>query len=122
IWGNTRLRDVRLYDPNGLFVESPLIEVKWHPAAWLSNSLSIDNAHADLIILHRIPKLRPSARKGPILPSFDIRIGHLRIDQLRVAKAVTGTERIARLVGDADIRSGRAIIHLNAAVKGSGER
>jgi len=121
IWGDTRLRDVRLYDPNGLFAESPRIDVAWHPGAWLANRLSIDGLQSELIILHRFPKLRPSKKPGPILPSFDIHVGHLRIDQLRFEPAITGQRRIARLEGDADVRSGRAIVHLNGDVRGSGE-
>ena len=122
IWGRVRLRDVRVYDPGGLFAESPAIDLDWHPAAWLDNSLSIDSLRSDLIIVHRLPKLRPSGKKGPLLPGFDIRIGRLDIAQLRFEKAVTGERRIARLAGDVDIRSGRARVHLGAAVKGSGER
>jgi translocation and assembly module TamB len=122
IWGDTRLREVRLYDPQGMFVESPLIELDWRPTAWLGNRLSIDSVQSDLVILHRLPKLRPSEKPGPILPDFDIRIGRLEVEQLRIEPAVTGQRRIGRIVGDADIRSGRARVHLDAAVRGSGER
>ena len=121
IWGSTRLRDVRLYDPQGLFAESSLIEVDWHPTAWLANRLAIDALTSELVIIHRLPKLRPSKTPGPILPGFDIRIGRLEIEQLRFEKSVTGERRVARLVGDADIRSGRAVIHVAASVRG-GER
>ncbi|HKT15931.1 MAG TPA: translocation/assembly module TamB, partial [Allosphingosinicella sp.] len=122
IWGKARLRDVRVYDPEGLFAESPAIDIDWHPAAWLYNSLSIDSLRSDLVIVHRLSKLRPGRKKGPLLPGFDIRVGRLDIAQLRFEKAVTGQRRIARLSGDIDIRSGRARVHLAAAVKGSGER
>src|SRR5205823_2683821 len=54
--------------------------------------------------------------------NFDIRIGKLRVDQLRFEPAITGQRRIARIAGDVDIRSGRAIVHLDGAVRGSGER
>lgn len=121
IWGSTRLRDVRVYDPQGLFAEASLIELDWHPTAWLANRLAIDELTSELVIIHRLPKLRPSKKPGPILPGFDIRIGRLEIEQLRFEKSVTGERRIARLVGDADIRSGRAVIHLAASVRG-GER
>jgi translocation and assembly module TamB len=122
IWGNTRLRDVRVYDPQGLFAEASVIDLHWHPRAWLANRLSIDSLRSDLIILNRLPRLKPSGKKGPILPGFDIRVRKLDIEQLRFEKAITGERRTARVIGDADIRSGRARIHLAAAVKGSGER
>ena len=122
IWTMMRLRDVRVYDPKGLFAESPRIDVDWSPAAWLSNRLSINSLQSELVIVHRLPKLRPSERPGPLLPQFDIRIGRLAIEQLRFEPAVTGVRRTGRLAGRVDIRSGRAVLHLGGAVRGSGER
>ena len=122
IWHKVRLRDVRLYDPKGLFAESSLIEADWHPVAWLSNRVSIDRLQSELVTIHRFPKLRPSEKPGPILPSFDIYIGKLTVDQLRFEPAITGERRIGSLAGDVDIRSGRAVVHLDSAVRGSGER
>ena len=107
IWGETRLKDVRLYDPQGLFAESPQIDLDWQPLGWIANRLLIDEASAKLVILHRLPKLRPSPEPRPILPGFDIRIGRLRIDQLRIERAVTGERRFAAVTGEADVREGR---------------
>lgn len=122
IWGDTQLRDVRLYDTKGLFAESPLIKLDWHPAAWLSNRLDIDSVTSRLVILHRLPKLKPSEKPGPILPSFDIHIGRLEVEQLVLGQAITGERRIASVSGKADIRSGRAMIDLKAEVKGGGDK
>ncbi|MEO7178079.1 MAG: translocation/assembly module TamB, partial [Allosphingosinicella sp.] len=122
IWNDTRLRDVRLYDPQGLFAESPLIEVDWQPLAWITNRLVIHRLDADFAALHRLPRLRPSDRPGPVLPGFDIHVGRLDVAQLRIGKAVTGQPRVAALSGEADIRSGRALVNLKAAVKDGGDR
>src|SRR3954469_9315054 len=122
IWNDTKLRDVRLYDPGGLFAESPLIEVDWRPLAWIGNRLVIDRLDSDLATLQRLPELRPSEQPGPVLPGFDIHIGRLSVKQLRIGKAVTGRPRVAGLKGEADIRSGRALIGLKAVVKDGGDR
>jgi translocation and assembly module TamB len=122
IWGDTRLRDVRLYDPDGLFAESPLIRVDWQPLGWITNRLIIDDLQADLATLHRLPKLRPSDQPKPVLPGFDIHIGRLSVAQLRIGKAVTGAPRVASLAGEADIRRGRALVRLTGSVKGGGDR
>ena len=82
IWGDTLLRDVRLYDPQGLFAESPLIELDWRPTGWLTNRLIVDDLASKLVIVHRLPKLVPSDEPTPILPDFDIRIGRLEIARL----------------------------------------
>jgi translocation and assembly module TamB len=122
IWGETRLSEVRLSDPQGLFAESPQIELDWQPLAWWNNRLDIDWLAADLVVVHRAPRLRPSDRPQPILPGFDIRIGELRIAQLRLEPGLVGQRRVAGLAGQADIRSGRALVKLDAQVQGGGDR
>ncbi len=121
IWGTARIRDLRLYDPNGLFLEAPDVALDWRPAKWLANRLDIDRLVSDLIVLHRLPKLRPTGRKGPILPSFDIRIGRLDARVRVEPGAAGGQRRLLRLAGRADIRHGRALIDLKA-VASAGDR
>ncbi|HEX8258525.1 MAG TPA: translocation/assembly module TamB, partial [Allosphingosinicella sp.] len=121
IWGDTLLRDVRLYDPDGLFAESPRIELEWQPLGWIANRLLIDELRSELVIVHRLPRLRPAPEPRPILPDFDIRIGRLEVAQLRFEKAVTGQRRVASLAGGVDIRSGRALVDVRARVSGGGD-
>lgn len=122
IFGGAKLRHVRVSDQQGVFLTSPEIELDWTPAAWLRNTLSIDKLTAEQVDLIRIPRLKPTGRKGPILPGFDIRIGELRIDRLNIGKGVAGKARSGRLVASADIRSGRALIDLKARIAGGGDR
>lgn len=122
IYNKARLRDVRVYDAEGLLFDSPDIRLDWTPLAWLRNRLDITSVTAPLATLHKVPKFRPSEKPGPILPGFDIRIGELRIDRLRIEPAVAGQRRIGRVAGSADIRSGRAKVNLDALVEGGGDR
>ncbi|MET0270606.1 MAG: translocation/assembly module TamB, partial [Sphingomonas sp.] len=121
IWSDLRLRDVRLSDPRGLFLEVPELALDWRPTAWLANRLDIDRLETDLAILHRLPALRDAGRRGPILPGFDIRLGKLSVATLRIEPAVTGQRRTGRIAGRADVRSGRALIDLAAATS-AGDR
>ncbi|MGZ8310637.1 MAG: translocation/assembly module TamB domain-containing protein [Allosphingosinicella sp.] len=120
IWGRTQLRDVRLYDPDGLFAESSKIEMDWRPVSFLFNRLVIHEIESDLVILHRLPDLIEPERPGPILPDFDIHVGRLDVRQLRIGARVTGRERVGRLSGQAEIRSGRALIALLAEARDPG--
>lgn len=122
IWGNTQLRDVRLYDPRGLFAESSKVEMDWRPIDFLWNSLVIHELQSDLVILHRMPALNPAQEPRPLLPEFDLHLGRLEVRQLRIGAAVTGRERIGSLSGEASIRRGRALLALDLAVRGSGDR
>nr|MBA3525780.1 translocation/assembly module TamB [Sphingomonas sp.] len=119
IFGNSRLKNVAVMDPGGVFFTAPEIELDWSPAAWLNNTLSIDSLHADRATLMRLPKLKPTGRKGPMLPDFDVRIGKLSIDRLEIQRGVAGTPRVGRLGGSVDVRSGRALVELNAIVDGA---
>jgi translocation and assembly module TamB len=122
IWGRTGLRDVRLYDPEGLFAESPLIELDWRPAALIANRLLIHEAKSELVILHRLPELIPAEEPGPILPDLDIRVDRLDLQQIRIEGGVTGERRSASLAGEVDIRKGRALVDLTAEVRDGGDR
>ncbi|MEO5774086.1 MAG: translocation/assembly module TamB domain-containing protein [Sphingomicrobium sp.] len=116
IFGRTRLREVVVSDQAGAFMVSHDIDLDWAPGAWLYNSLHVDRLTSDRVTLLRLPKLKPTFRKGPILPGFDIHIGELRIARLQLAAAVTGKPRSGRVSGSADIRAGRAMVQLRLAV------
>ncbi len=122
IFGETRLRNVRVSDNRGIFLTSPEILLDWSPAAWLYNSLHIERLEAERVTLTRLPKLKPSKTKGPLLPGFDIHLGSLKIDRLELQKGVSGVARAGRVMGSAEIRAGRAMIDLRAALEGNGDR
>ena len=122
IFGETRLKSVAVSDGQGVFLTSPEILLDWSPGAWLYNSLHIDRIEARRVTLSRLPRLKPSATKGPLLPGFDIHIGSLRIDRLELHKSVSGTERVGRVQGSVEIRAGRAMVDLRAALDGDGDR
>lgn len=119
LYGEATLVDVRVRDPKGLVFAAPRAELAWSPLAWLSKRLEIRRLVIPQAVLAKLPQTRVTGNKGPILPGFDIHIAELRVDRLVVAKAITGTTRIGRLQGKADIRSGRAMIDLAATVAGT---
>jgi translocation and assembly module TamB len=121
VFGKSKLRNVAIADSRGTFLTSPEIDLDWSPGAWLYNSLRIDSLTAERVTLIRLPKLKPSTKKGPILPGFDIHIGELRIDRVDIGAAVSGLPRSANLRGKADVRSGRALVELVAATS-AGDR
>jgi translocation and assembly module TamB len=120
IFGKSQLKNVRVSDTRGVFLTSPNIVLDWSPGAWIENKLHIDSLTAERVTLIRLPKTKPSLRKGPILPGFDIHIGELRIDRLEVGPAVSGRPRSGSVRGKADVHSGRALVEL-AAVMNEGD-
>ena len=77
IWSDTKLRDVRLYDPQGLFAESPLIEVDWQPLGWITNRLSSTASTPSSPPSTGCRSSGRATKPGPVLPGFDIHIGRL---------------------------------------------
>jgi translocation and assembly module TamB len=121
IFGKSQLRNFAVADQNGVFLTSPAVTLDWSPGAWLYNSLHIDSLTAQRVTLLRLPKLKPSTKKGPILPKFDIHIGELRVDRLDIGPQVGGRPHSGKLSGRADVRSGRALVDL-AALVSSGDK
>ena len=119
LYGRATLRDVRVYDPDGLVFGAPEARLDWTPLAWFANRLDIAALDIPAATFAKVPRTVPTGRQGPILPDFDIRIGRLAIERLTVAPAITGVVRQGRLLGRADIRSGRALVDLAAMVAGS---
>src|SRR5215213_3473057 len=99
VFGKSQLRNVSISDTRGVFLTSPRIDLDWSPGAWLSNKLHIDSVTADRVSLVRLPKLRPSTKRGPILPGFDIHIGELVIKRLEIGREVSGRPRSGSLRG-----------------------
>lgn len=119
IFGSSRLKNVRVSDSKGVFLTAPDIMLDWAPGAWIGNRLHIDRVEAARVTLSRLPALKPTGRTGPLLPGFDIHIGRLDIRRLELGSAVTGKPRVGALGGSADIRRGRALVRLDAAVRGA---
>jgi translocation and assembly module TamB len=122
IFGKSQLRNVSVADQSGVFLTSPNIKLDWTPGAWLYNKLYVDSVTADRVTLIRLPKLKPSTKKGPILPGFDIHVGELRVDRLEVGPQVGGKPRSGRLWGKADVHSGRALVELKALINNGGDQ
>jgi len=122
IFGRSQLRNVRVADSRGVFLTSPNVKLDWSPGAWLDNKLHVDSLTAERVSLIRLPKLRPTTNKGPILPGFDIHIGELRLDRLDVAPAVGGRARSGSVRGKADVNHGRALVELAAVMNNGGDR
>lgn len=119
IYNNALLHDVRFSDTQGVFLEAKSVRLDWWPLGWLSNRLEIDTLYTPEARLHRLPKLKPSLKKGKILPDFDIRIMRLGVDRLIVEKGVGGHPDVLTLTGDADIRSGHALADIKLrSIKG----
>ena len=119
LYSQATLLDLRIYDPKGLVLSVPRAELDWRPFAWLSNRLQIERLIIPGATLARLPATIRTGKAGPLLPSFDVRIGAFRIDRLIVARAITGVQRTGRLDGRADVHAGRALLDLNAVVEGS---
>ncbi|MCW2370249.1 translocation/assembly module TamB domain-containing protein [Sphingobium sp. B11D3D] len=122
VFNDMVLRDVRFFDTQGQFARVDRADVSWYPLGWLSNRLDLDRLHIHSADLSRRPALKPSTSpKQPLLPGFDIRLADLRVDRLGIGPAVLGEAHVVRAIGNADVRSGRAVIDLLATAPRTGD-
>ncbi len=122
IYGKGQVQGLQLHDPKGRFFTAGTVAVDWNPLAWIFNELNISDAVINKARLDRLPELIDSGEDQPLLPGFDIYVGAFRADNLALGKAIAGTEQFADLSGSADIRAGRAMLHLDAATTRSGDK
>ncbi|GAA0478677.1 hypothetical protein GCM10009096_20780 [Parasphingorhabdus litoris] len=122
IYKNMEIVDLTLADPEGVFFEAGVVALDWSPLAWIFNELNISNAVIAKARLKRLPALRDTQQDAPLFPDFDIYLGNFRADSLLLEEAVIGEAQRADLSGSADIRSGRAMINLDAATTRSGDK
>lgn len=115
IYGRATIRDLKLGDPDGTFFTADQAKINWQPVKFaLQNTLDIEDlwiAKADLL---RMPALIPDKEKQQILPDFNIRIGHFKVDRLVLNESVAGRYYAVGLEGKADVRGGRADVKLAA--------
>ena len=118
IYKDAVLRDVRLYDPKGLFATIPEARLDWSPFDFpLRRRLTIDSLVIPTADMVRVPELNPGDPNKPILPDFDIRIGNLVVGRLNLPASITGRPEVASLRARAEIRTGTADVDIDARVE-----
>ncbi|WP_010217583.1 translocation/assembly module TamB domain-containing protein [Sphingomonas sp. PAMC 26621] len=112
IYGKMVLNDVRVSDPQGVFLSSPRIAVDWKPFDYVRNHINVLSAQANLITMTRSPAFKPTPTdpNAPILPDLDIDIGRLTVDRMVLGKAVMGSPHIIKIDGATHIADKRAQI------------
>jgi len=121
IYGKMELLDLRVSDPQGIFLTAPTATIDWNPFQFLWNHIDVNSMAAPTVVMHRSPSLLPGDPNAPILPDVDIDIGSLKVDRLLLKAPVTGQQHIIRLDGVAHIADRRAQLIANAdAVRGPG--
>ncbi|MEE4316852.1 MAG: translocation/assembly module TamB domain-containing protein [Erythrobacter sp.] len=115
VYRTAMLRDVRVSDPQGVFLTIPEVALDWRPLNWLWSGLDIREVTARRGRLTRLPELLPGDPDAPLLPDFDIRIDRLAIEDLVIAEGVaTSRAEQADLQARVDIREGRVLIDAKA--------
>lgn len=119
LYGAMTIRDLRLYDPKGLFAQSPQIRLDWRPFAYVNGHVDVRSLTSPVVQYIRNPELIPSTEptdpNAPLLPDLDIDVGQLRIDQLQIGAQVAGRRSVARIEGRVKIADGHAQVFADAA-------
>ena len=117
LYGKMVLTDVRVSDPQGVFLTSPRIAVDWRPFAYASNHIDVKSAQAALITMTRSPVFKPTPTdpNAPLLPDLDVDIGRLTVARMVLAKAVTGQAHVLTIDAATHIADRRAQMRADVA-------
>ncbi|ESQ86852.1 hypothetical protein ABAC460_21790 [Asticcacaulis sp. AC460] len=118
LYGEMTLHNVRVKDPKGVFIQSPIIHLNWRPFGALNKHVDIREFSTPRIDVLRQPALNPSQDpekdKGPLLPDIKIDIGKVKVDAINLSPEITGEARTLSLNGEAHLLKRRAHIVADA--------
>jgi len=114
VFGDLRLIDVSLADPQGIFFRANQADLDYRPFAYLRSHIDIRSLDIPEARLSRLPAFRPGDPNAPMLPDIDLDIGHLHIGRLLVDPAVTGRRHLVSLDSRIKLADRRAQVGLNA--------
>ncbi|WP_310474622.1 translocation/assembly module TamB domain-containing protein [Sandarakinorhabdus sp.] len=115
LWGKATLEGVELRDKDGRFARAPRVLLDWTPRSLINNRFEAAELIIPAATLERLPRLKPVSDPR-IMPDIDISIARLELGRLVVAKGVAGPERLISAKSRLDLRAGRALVDLDAAV------
>ena len=113
IYRDAVLRDVRLSDPQGVFLTIPEVALDWRPLSWLSSGLDVRKLVTQRGELSRLPELLPGDPDAPILPNFDIRIDRLEINDLTALQSQIAAQPLNLLFKELKRLTRSSRTHLN---------
>ncbi|PXA88857.1 hypothetical protein DMC47_29515 [Nostoc sp. 3335mG] len=116
IYSHMILHDLEIRDQNGTFITSPLVDIEWHPFAYIHSKIDLDSVTAGEIRMLRNPALKPvpSDPNAPTIPDIDLTLKHLHADRFILEPPVTGKRSIVKIDGNAAISDGRAQLLVDA--------
>ena len=116
IYSHMILHDLEIRDQNGTFITSPLVDIEWHPFAYIHSKIDLDSVTAGEIRMLRNPALKPvpSDPNAPTIPDIDLTLKHLHVDRFILEPPVTGKRSIVKIDGNAAIADGRAQLLVDA--------
>ncbi len=103
LFDRARVKAIELHDLKGTFLILHDTQIDWRPGKILRKQIIISTLHIKDAQWLRRPVLNPSDPDEPLLPDFDIDIGDLQFDQLRLAPAVVGERYTLKGRGDLHI-------------------
>ena len=106
LFGSLTVDRLTVSDPQGEFLAIPHAKLDWRPIAYLFGHVDVRSLTAQTVTLERVPHLKPSEQKGPLLPDIDIDVGKLQVDRFVALPAVTGKRRVLSFGGTAHIADG----------------
>lgn len=117
LYGDMTIHGLKLYDPKGVFLQSDLVHLNWHPFGYLGKHIDIVDLSSPRVEMLRRPKFNPSQdqkQTGSLLPDLKIDVSRVKFDLIQLDQPVLGTAYNLNLDGAAHILHKQLNITANA--------
>ncbi|MEO0500084.1 MAG: translocation/assembly module TamB domain-containing protein, partial [Pseudomonadota bacterium] len=117
LYGELSVEDLRLGDPDGIFLTAPRIEMAWAPFSYVTDRLiDIERLAIPRATLLRPPALRdtPTDPDAPLIPDIDIDLDRLEIGEFILDEPVLGAPYALTATGELVLADGRVVTALDA--------
>ena len=106
LYGDMTLHGLKLRDPSGVFLQSDIVHLNWHPFGALGQHIDILDLSSPKVEMLRQPKFNPSQdqkQTGSLLPDIKIDLNRIHFDAIQLDQPVLGTAYLLNFDGGAHI-------------------
>ena len=106
LYGNMTIHGLKLRDPQGVFLQSDLVHLNWHPFGALGQHIDIIDLSSPKVEMLRQPKFNPAQdqkQTGSLLPDIKIDVNRVQLQLIQLDQPVLGTAYNLSLDGGAHI-------------------
>lgn len=117
LYSHFTVRDLRLFDLDGEFLQVPVAEVAWKPGPLVRKHVVLERVHVPGLTLLNLPRLNqtPQEPDQPLFPDINMTLGQLAVERIVIGPKVAGQEYVARAQASGALANGQLTLEADAS-------